>query len=127
MNALYGWGASTIWKYIKIICGILSSRDGLFNTYIHAPIGNKLQDIINIFKDVTRLPNICGTINDAHIPLTRRPSSHIIPWAFNFFSMKKFHNIVLHVVCDMKMFWNVCAGQPGGVYDVGQFQWSSLY
>ena len=24
-------------------------------------------------------------------------------------------------------FWNVCAGQPGGVHDVVQFVWSKLY
>ena len=25
------------------------------------------------------------------------------------------------------IFWNVCTGQPNGVYDAGQFRWSSLY
>ena len=26
-----------------------------------------------------------------------------------------------------RIFWNVCAGQPGGVHDAGQFRWLSLY
>jgi hypothetical protein len=34
---------------------------------------------------------------------------------------KKFHNIVLQVVCDVdKIFWNICVGQPRRVHDGGQ-------
>ena len=45
----------------------------------------------------------------------------------DFYNRKHFHNIVLQAVCDTnRMFWNVCAGQPGGVYDAGQFAVSSL-
>ena len=40
----------------------------------------------------------------------------------DFFNCKRFHSIILQGVCDTnRMFWNVCAGQPGGVHDVGQF------
>lgn len=128
MDVLYGCGASTIRKYTKIICRILSSREGLFTTYIHAPTGDRLQDIIDMFRDVTGLPNICGSIDGTHIPLTRRPSSSITPWSSDFFNRKKFHSVVLQAVCDMnKIFWNVCVGQPGGVHDAAQFRWSSLY
>ena len=42
MDLLYGCGASTIQKYTKIKCKILSSGEGLFTTYIHAPIGDRL-------------------------------------------------------------------------------------
>lgn len=45
----------------------------------------------------------------------------------DFFNRKKFHSIVLQGVCDTnRLFWNVCAGQPGGVHDAGQFAVSSL-
>jgi hypothetical protein len=111
MDALYGCGASTIWKYIKIICGILSNRQGFFSIYIHAPNGDRLHDIINMFMDVIGLPNIRGAIDDTHIPLTRRPASNIASWVLDFFNMEKFHSIVLQAVCDMNtMFWNICAG-----------------
>ena len=30
-------------------------------------------------------------------------------------------------MCKQWVFWNICAGQPRGVHDGGQFQWSSLY
>jgi hypothetical protein len=47
--------------------------------------------------------------------------------AQDFYNRKHFHSIVLQAVCDTnRIFWNVCAGQPGGVHDAGQFAVSSL-
>ena len=63
MNSLHICKASTIQKYIKIICGILNSHNGMFCTYMHIQIKNKLRDIINMFKIVIGLPNICRVIN----------------------------------------------------------------
>jgi hypothetical protein len=38
------------------------------------------------------------------------------------FNKKKFHSVLLQAVCDAHgFFWNVCAGQPGGVHDAAQF------
>ena len=37
MDYLYGCGESTIRKYTLIVCRVLSSQDGLFGRYIHAP------------------------------------------------------------------------------------------
>ena len=42
--------------------------------------------------------------------------------------MKKFHSIVLQGVSDAdRIYWNVCAGQPGRVHDASQFVVSSLH
>ena len=70
MNDLYGCGASTIRKYIDIVCGVLSSWDrGLFTTYMHTPTGDRLHDIMERFRNSTGLLNICGAIDGIHIPL----------------------------------------------------------
>jgi hypothetical protein len=116
MNDLYGCGASTIRKYTIIVCGILSTRDrGLFSTYIHAPTGERLHDIMKKFRNVTGLSNVCGSIDGTHIPLSRLLSVHLTPMAADFFNRNKFHSVVLQGVCDIdRIFWNVCAGQPGG-------------
>ena len=46
----------------------------------------------------------------------------------DFFNRKKFHSIILQGVYDAdRIFWNVCAGQPGGVHDASQFDVSSLH
>ena len=84
MNDLYRCGAFTIYKYTDIVCGVLSSRDrGLFTTYIHTPIGNRLHDIMERFRNSTGLPNICEAINGTHIPLMRCPSSDFTLMASN--------------------------------------------
>jgi hypothetical protein len=100
----------------------------LFERYIHAPRGHRLADIIRWFRDITSLPNVVGTIDGTHIPLTQRPSIHLTPMPSDFFNRKKFHSIFVQAVCDSeRFFWNVCAGQPGGLHDAGQFGWSSIY
>ena len=66
--------------------------------------------------------------DETQIALFEKPSRRYTPYASDFFCRKKFHSINVQAVCDMdRVFWNVCAGQPGGVHDGGQFQWSSLY
>jgi len=59
-------GASTIKKYVDIICDMLTDGDKLFSHYISIPSRNRLLSIILNFKETTGLPNICGTI-DGHI------------------------------------------------------------
>ena len=99
-----------------------------FTTYIHTPVKDRLYDIMERFRNFTGLPNICGTIDGTHIPFARRSRSDLTSMVSDFFNRKKFHSVVLQKVCDMdRIFWNVCAGQPDGVHDGGQFQWSSLY
>ena len=128
MHNLYGCSESTIRKYTMIVCRALgTTKGGLFFQFIHTPQGDRLQNIIESFRDITGLPNIAGSIDGIHIPLSMRPSKKYTPMPLDFFNRKKFHSIVLQGVCDSnKMFWNVCAGQLGGVHDVGQFVVSSL-
>jgi len=128
MHNLYGCGESTIRKYTMIVCEALGSgENGLFFQFINTPHGDRLQNIIETFRDITGLPNIAGAIDGSHIPLTTRPSTRYTPMPSDFFNRKKFHSIVLQGVCDAnRVFWNVCAGQPGGVHDAGQFAVSSV-
>jgi hypothetical protein len=58
--------------------------------YIHAPTNDGIQDIIETFRDATRISNTCGDNNGTHIPSSRRLASHITPWASHFFNNKEF-------------------------------------
>ena len=111
-----------------IVCRVLGTgEDGLFFQFIHTPQGDCLQNIIESFRDITGLSNIAGAIDGTHIPLSTRPNRRYTPMPFDFFNRIFFHSIVLQGVCDTKrMFWNVCAGQPSGVHDAGQFAVSSV-
>ena len=75
MHNLYGCEESTIRKYIMIVCRALETvDDGLFFNFIHTPHGDRLQSIIESFRNITSLPNIASAIDGTHIPLTYRPS-----------------------------------------------------
>jgi hypothetical protein len=113
-------GGSTVRKYVDLIYDVLISRDKLFSECISIPIGARLEGIIGEFREITRLPNICGAIDGTHIPLADHPNWRVTLVHGDFFNRKKFHSIVLQVVCDAnKLFWIVCVGQPGGVHDGG--------
>ena len=63
---------STFRKYIDILCDILTNRNKLFSTCISIPSGDLLQAIIEDFRDIRGLSNICGAIDGTHIPLVDR-------------------------------------------------------
>ena len=88
-------GASTIRKYVDIICDIFINKEKLFSHYIAIPSEDHLQGIINDFEKLTSLPNICGAIDRTHIPLAERPSKRITLAAIDFYNKKKFYSIVL--------------------------------
>ena len=118
MHMLYGCGESTIRKYTLIVCRVLSSRNGLFGVYIHAPRGHRVMDTIRKFRDLTGLPNVVGAIDGTHIPLSTRPQRGLTPMPCDFFNRKKFYSVLLQAVCDAEgFFWNVFAKQPSGVHD----------
>ena len=128
MHNLYGCGESTIRKYTMIVCKALGiAEHSLFFHFIHTPHGDRLQNIIESFRDITGLSNIVGAIDGTHIPLTLRPSKRYTPMPQDFFNHKRFHSIILQGVCDTnRMLWNVCASQLGSVHDAGQFAVSSV-
>ena len=59
-------GASTIRKYVDIVCDILTNKDKLFSHCISTPSEARLHGIILDFKELTGLPNICGAIDGTH-------------------------------------------------------------
>ena len=115
-------------KYTLIVCKIFFSADGLFGRYIHAPTRYRLTDSIHKFREKTGSSNMVGAIDGTHILLSSKPARGLTPMPCDFFNRKKFHSVLLQAVCDSeRFFWNVCAGQPGGVHDAAQFAWWGLY
>jgi len=128
MNALYGVGASTIKKYTYIICDVLSNGDKLFSIYVRTPTWNWLLNIIELFRDIIGLQQICGLIDGMHILLSVKPNKQMTSSTINYYDRKCFPNIVLQVVCDCDIFfWNACTSQPSGMANGGQCKTSSLY
>ncbi len=100
MGDLYNIGASIIRKYTTMVCEILANNDKLFNNYIHTQSASQLCSIIEKFKNFTRLWNIAGVINRIHILLFEKSNRIVFTFVVNLYNNKKFHNIVLHGLCD---------------------------
>jgi len=84
MNMLYSCGESTIGKYTLIVCRVLSSRNGLFGMYIHAPRGHRLMNIILKLRNLNDLTNVVGAIDGTYIPLSTRPQRGLILMSCDF-------------------------------------------
>ena len=86
MHNLYGCGESTIRKYTMIVCRVLGTgEDGLFFQFIHTPQGDRLQNVIESFRDITSLSNIASAIDGTHILLSTRPNRRYTPMPSDFF------------------------------------------
>src|ERR1700737_65177 len=81
---------SIIRKFTLIVCRVLSSGNGLFGAYIHAPRGHRLMNTIREFRDLTGLPNVVGAIDGTHILLSTRPQRGLTPMPCDFFNRKNF-------------------------------------
>ncbi len=128
MLDIFDMGASTIHKYVDIMCDALCNKDKLFNKYIKISTRDCLLHIIQHFEDLAGLSNRCGARNGTHIPLVERPNKRYILATIDYYNKTRFHNIVLQAVCDtQKLFWNICEGQPRGVHIGGQLKTFSLY
>jgi hypothetical protein len=104
MSALYGVGAFTIRKYTYIVCDALFNGDKLFSVYVLTPTWNQLLNIIERFREIIGLQQICGLIDCMHIHLSVKPNKQITSSIIDFYNRKCFHSIVLQVVCDCDIF-----------------------
>ncbi len=51
------------------------------------------------------MPNICGTIDETHIPFAKRLSRRYTLAMSDYYNQKKFHSIIIQVICDAKFFF----------------------
>jgi len=82
-------GASTIKKYVDIVCDVLIEKDKFFSKYINIPSSQCLKDIIVCFENLMCTPNICEAIDGIHILLVDLPSKRITLASAYFFNRKK--------------------------------------
>ena len=129
INNLYGCGKSTIRKYTLIVCRVLSSRNRLFGTYIHAPRGHILMDTIRKFRDLTGLPNVVGAIDGTYILLSTGPQRVLILMLCDFFNRKNFHSVLLQATCVVEgFFWEcVCKTTSWSTWCCSVFLAKNLY
>eukprot|EP01018_Ginkgo_biloba_P029127 Gb_19400 [translate_table: standard] len=108
-------------KITNMITRVLSTK--LYSNYIRIPSGQRLLQIIQGFKDLTGLPNMCGAIDGSHVKIHKRPSNEFI-----YKCRHHFVAVLLQAVSDhRKVFWDICVRAPGGTDDSTHFRESTLF
>jgi hypothetical protein len=81
--------------YVDIVVDALISRDKLFSQYIfilHAP---RLLRIMDGFFHACGLPNVCGTIDWSHIPLSQKLDKWVTTTPINYNCRRKSYNSIV--------------------------------
>lgn len=126
VGRFYGVGCSTVIKYTNLIVDALSDPDKLLLKHIQIPSGTKLKRIIADFRSGTSIDNMCGAVDGSHIKLYRKPPFWAVP--ADYWCRHDIHSILLQGICDYnKVFWSVCARQPGGCHDATHLRSSSIW
>jgi len=102
MSDIFDLGASTIRKYVDIMCDALCNKDKFLNKYIKIPTRDCLLHIIQQFEDFIGLSNRCGAPDGTHIPLVERSNKRYTIATTDYYNQKRFHSIVLQAVCDIQ-------------------------
>ena len=61
-------------KYTRLDSKASSDKDQLYSRYIINPSGAKILQLMQVFFNITKLLQMCDTINDTHIKLVNQPN-----------------------------------------------------
>ncbi len=89
MADLFNVKASTVKKYVDIVCDALCDKNKLFSRYISISCNDHIQKIIDHFHDLINMLNICGAIDGTHISSASFPHKRVTLVANDFLIRKK--------------------------------------
>jgi hypothetical protein len=118
----FGMGESTFSYALRdfinvIIVKFLAEKITFPNTVL------EINEVVNGFRRIGRIPNVIGAIDGSHIPIK---APHLFP--IDYFNRKGFYSIVLQAVVDhKKKFLDICVGWPGSTHDSRVLINSNLY
>jgi hypothetical protein len=85
-----------------------------------------LVNIIQAFKKLTWISQMCETIDGLHIELAKKPTFKLV--LTNYWNKHDHRNVVLQVVCGTDLtFWDVVVLAQGGTHDATHLRTFSLY
>ena len=76
------------------ICKVSNNHKVLFGYYICTSSSDNLQNIIDIFRNITRVQNICGAIDGTHIQISKQLDASTTPIFAKIFNCKKCYNAI---------------------------------
>ncbi|XP_016388851.1 putative nuclease HARBI1 [Sinocyclocheilus rhinocerous] len=102
---------------------IMPNKATVHRQFINLPKGEKLQAIVEGFKDRWGFPQCAGAIDGSHIPITPPFED-----AKDYFNRKGSYSIILQAVIDHNsLFTNINVRWPGSVHDARVLRNSTLF
>ena len=91
--------------------------------YIHFPIGEELDNLVDTFRSKWGVPQCIGAIDGCHIPIASPAMNRT-----DYYNRKGWYSMILQGVVDHSYrFIDVNIGWPGSVHDARVFSHSSIY
>jgi len=100
--------ASTIKKYFDIMIDVLPNINKLFSKYIKFLLENICNRLEILLRSAKFLLNICEAIGGTHFPFVEHPSKKMTLTMNDFYNKKKFHNIIVQVMCKQNILECMC-------------------
>lgn len=117
----FGRSKSGVRKAIFLVTDIIVKYG--VKKYIRWPQQPDTSEVVELFREKSRLPGIIGAIDGCHLRV-EPPSKDQL----SFLNRKLFHSIVLlGVVLPNRLFSYVSVGMPGSSHDAKCLKWSSLW
>ena len=121
LSHIFACGRSTVCEIVHEVCQAIVHF--LMTEYIRIPLGRRVQQVIDGFRDVSGFPQVGGAVDGCHIPI-KAPNEY----PEDYYNRKGWHSIILQAVVDHNYcFTDICVGWPGRVHDAGVFANSSLF
>ncbi|XP_065121943.2 uncharacterized protein [Paramisgurnus dabryanus] len=117
---LFGMGKATVHRIVSEVCEAIRTLQSFF---INLPKGEKLQEVVEGFKERWGFPQCAGAIDGSHISVTP-PSED----SKDYYNRKGSYSIILQAVVDHRSrFTNINVGWPGSVHDARVLRNSTLF
>ena len=117
----FGVSEYTVFDIVKRVSDEICEQ--LMPKYITWPEEERVDEIVNDFRNHRGFPGVIGAIDGSHIPI-KTPESY----PENYINRKSFASVNLQAVCDSNMhLLNVSCGWPGSVHDARVMKNVPLY
>lgn len=116
---------SLVSRATHAITRLLATR--LYPAFVQIPSSHRLLSILQSFRDISSLPNLCGSIASSAVRLRLPPSSSASDADLRS-PHRPFPSVLLQAVADhRRIFWDACVRAPGAADPASHLRDSRLY
>ncbi|XP_064165459.1 uncharacterized protein LOC135240108 [Anguilla rostrata] len=118
---LFGVGVTTVCRCLHEFCQAVNRI--VLPEVLPELKPEELEDMAALFEREWGVPQCVGVVDSSHVPIIAPKELHR-----DYCNSRDLHSVVLQAAVDARgLFWNVCAGFPGGASDADVLRRSSLW